>query len=176
MIYLEQLKSLLTHKWYVFLAGLRMGKIPIWRLIVHDWSKLTPVELINYSRFKHGVKSVPGWSRAWLHHMHHSPHHPEHWVLSWRGDPDFYRNHSKHVAEFVTILPMPETYVRELVVDIMATGKEITGSWDIASWLNENGPRMLLHDDTITRLDAVMRDAGYTLTDNCDWSWIKSVV
>lgn len=31
------------HKWFVLLAGRRTGA-PLWRLLVHDWSKLTPAE------------------------------------------------------------------------------------------------------------------------------------
>lgn len=67
---------------------------------------------------------------------------------------------------------MPETYVREMIADMMATSKEVTGSYDIAVWLNENGPKMRLHDETVTRLDSVMREIGYFSTDNCDWSWM----
>ncbi len=173
MIYWKQLKSLFFHKWYVFKVGLMIGGIPLWRLIIHDWSKFAPVEFINYSRYKFGIKSIDSWGRAWLHHLHHNPHHPEHWLLTWRGDPDFYNGIGQSVALFVTVLAIPETYVREMVTDMMATSKEITDSYDIADWLNENGPKMLLHDDTITRLDRVMREVGYGLTDNCDWSWMK---
>ena len=97
MIYLKQLNSLLTHKWYVFLAG-RMVGFPLFWLIIHDWSKFMPVEFINYARYKYGVKYKPGWAKAWLHHLHHNPHHPEHWILSWRGNPDFYNDLGKSVA------------------------------------------------------------------------------
>lgn len=173
MIYFKQLKSVLIHKWYVLVAGLRLGGIPLWRLLIHDWSKFTPVEFVNYSRFKFSAKCWPvaGWARAWLHHMHHNPHHPEYWVLSWRGDPAFYDGLGKNVAEFVTILPMPEIYVREMTADMMATGRAVTGSWDMALWVNKEGPRMLLHEDTITKFNICMIHAGYTRTTNEDWSW-----
>ncbi|KKM76814.1 hypothetical protein LCGC14_1376350 [marine sediment metagenome] len=172
MIYWKQFKSLVFHKWHVLKAGLMIGNIPLWRLIIHDWSKFTPVEFVNYARFKYGRKDTAGWARAWLHHLHHNPHHPEHWILSWRGNPDFYNSIGKGIAPFITMLSMPETYAREMVADMMATSKEVTGSYDIAVWLNENGPKMRLHDGTIARLGKAMVDAGYYFTDNSPWSYM----
>jgi len=172
MIYWKQFKSLLTHKWYVLKAGLFVGGIPLWRLIIHDWSKFMPVEFINYSHFKYGVKDKKQWAKAWLHHLHHNPHHPEHWILSWRGDPKYYDDLAEPIAEFVSVQPMSETYVREMVADMLATSKEVTGNWDIAVWLNKNGSSMRLHNEAITRLDAVMHEIDYHITDNCLWSYI----
>lgn len=40
---LKYMSLTMVHKWYVFLAGLKTGA-PIWRLIIHDWSKFTPAE------------------------------------------------------------------------------------------------------------------------------------
>lgn len=173
MIYWKQLKSLLFHKWHVLKVGLIVGDIPLWRLIIHDWSKFTPVEFVNYARCKYGIKSIDVWAKAWLHHLHHNPHHPEYWLLSWRGDPDYYNGFGNGVAPFVTVLPMPEMFLREMVADMMATSMEISGSYNIAVWLNANGPKMLLHDESITRLDSVMHETGYFLTDNCLWSYMK---
>ncbi len=172
MVYWEQFKSVLFHKWHVFRVGLMIGGIPLWRLIFHDWSKFSPTELFGYAGNIGGVVSKERWAKSWLHHLHHNPHHPEHWVLSWRGNPDFYNEVGEPAAEFITVLPMPETYVREMVADMMATGKKVTGSYDIAMWLNENGPKMRLHSDTVARLDRVMREVGYFLTDNCPWSYM----
>lgn len=171
MVYLKQLKSLLLHKWYVIRAGLKIGDIPLWRLIIHDWSKFTPSEFFVYSRWKYGDGTNRDWSIGWLHHLHCSPHHPEHWVFSWHGDADFYAEIGKDIAKNISILPMPETYVREMVADMMATSKEITGSYNIAVWLNEHGPKTHMHDETIIRLDGVMHEAGYHLIDNLPWSY-----
>lgn len=116
-----------------------VGNIPLWRLVVHDWSKFSLVEFIYYAQYKYGVRYKGQeerykrrWAASWLHHLHHNPHHPEHWLLSWRGDPDFYDDLGESAAQFVTVLPMSETYVREMVVDFMATSKQLTGSYDIA--------------------------------------------
>lgn len=40
---LAYLRYMLRHKWYVFLAGLVVGA-PLWRLLVHDWTKFLPRE------------------------------------------------------------------------------------------------------------------------------------
>ena len=172
MIYLKQLKSVLIHKWHVFQAGKLTG-VPLWRLIIHDWSKFTPTELFGYAGNAGGGVSKKKWARAWLHHLHCNPHHPEHWVLSWLGNPDFYNGLGERIETFVTLMPMPETYVREMIADMMATSKRVIGSYDIATWLNRNGPKMHLHDETIALVDKVMKEIGYaTYTDNCDWTWI----
>jgi hypothetical protein len=173
MIYWEQLKSLLFHKWQVLKIGLRVGGIPLWQLVIHDWSKFTPIEFVNYSRYKYGIKNKNEWCKAWFHHLHYNPHHPEHWLLSWRGNPEFYSNIGENITSFVVVLPIPEVYVREMIVDFMATSKELSNSYDISRWLNKNGPLMKLHDDTITRIDSVMQEIGYVLTDNCMWSYMQ---
>ena len=169
--YWRQLKSILRHKWHFMQAGRYLGVS--WRqIITHDLSKFSPVEFINYSRWCYGIRSIDGWAKAWLHHLHHNKHHPEYWVLSWRGDQDFYNGLGKSLTEFVTVLPMPEQYVREMVADFMAASKMFTDSYDIAVWLNKHGPAMNLHDDTVTLLHCIMIDAGYFCTDNCDFSFM----
>lgn len=46
----NNLKYLARHKWYVLHAGLKLN-VPLWRLIVHDWSKLTPIEWFAYTDY-----------------------------------------------------------------------------------------------------------------------------
>ena len=170
MIYLKQLKSLFKHKWYVFLAG-RMVGVPLWRLFIHDWSKFTPTEFVNYSRFKYGVKRKEEWAKAWHHHLHHNPHHPEYWLLSWRGNPDFYKDLIEPIAPFIGPIPMTEKYVKEMVADMLATSKEVTGRWDISGWVGENVPAMKLHDLTIIRFDFVMMGIGFEITGDINNPW-----
>ena len=43
-------KYLLKHKWHVLRAGLKLN-VPLWRLVVHDWSKLTPIEWFAYTAY-----------------------------------------------------------------------------------------------------------------------------
>jgi len=178
MAYLKQLYYLCRHKYFVLLFGLKVRGIPLWRLLVHDWSKFTPTEFIHYARWLHGYYKDdpdayrPYWARSWLHHLHCNPHHPEHWILSWRGNPEFYRELGEPLAEFVVVLPMPMTYVCEWVADMMATGYGLTGSVDIAEFLNQAGPSWTLHSTTIYHLRIVMSRLGYYLADG-DWTFTK---
>lgn len=122
--HLRYASYLARHKWFVFLAGLKTGA-PIWRLIIHDWSKFMPCEWLPYAEYFYGQKNQIAFDRAWLHHQHLNPHHWQHWVLNEDcGD--------------LKCLPIPEHFVREMVADWAGAGRAITGSWDILPWYNKN--------------------------------------
>lgn len=141
MLYLRYLKQLLKHKYFVLIAGIHLG-VPIWRLIIHDWQKFTPQEFPQYARYFMGGKQtrdkIP-FMYAWLHHVHHGPHHWQYWYL-----------HPKYT--FATsengCLPMPETYIREMVADWLGASRVYTGSWNITEWTVKMIPRMQLHSKT----------------------------
>lgn len=165
MIYLRFLWSLIKHKWYVLIAGRFIG-VPWWRLVIHDWQKFTSSEFTQYAKYFQGGKLNEDESPfmfAWVHHVHKGPHHWEYWLLH----PDY--NFS---AATEGMIPMPMKFVREMVADWMGASKTYTGSWDIAVWLNEHGPKMRLHKVTQDHLATVMYEMEYFLTDNCDWSWM----
>jgi len=167
MIYLRFLLSLLRHKWFVLRAGRLVG-VPLWRLIIHDCSKFSRSEFAAYARSFHGDYSQSPGDRervtaefvfAWLHHENKNPHHWGYWIPrsgKSAGIP----------------LAMPETYVRELIADCMGASKAYTGSWNMAAWLNENGPHWKIHEKTLDHIWAVMIELGYVITDNCEWSWL----
>ena len=171
MKYLRYLKSTLWHKWFFIRAGALTG-VPLWRRLLHDWSKFTPTEFVRYSNWYFGEKDKREWAIAWHHHLRLNPHHPEYWLLSWRGDVDFYSGIGESVADNVVVLPMPEIYVREMIADFLAASKVYTGSWNITMWLNTHGPKMRLHSETVRLIAVVMYEMRYILTDNCDWSWL----
>ena len=106
------------HKWFVLRAGLKT-KAPLWRLLIHDWSKMTPAEWGPYVRSFYGPQprtdaAKCAFNAAWLHHQHHNPHHWQHWLLREdRGD--------------LKMLAMPERFVREMVADWMGAGRAIGG-------------------------------------------------
>lgn len=81
--HLRYLWYVLRHKWFVLLAGLRLGGIPLWRLIVHDSSKFSPAEWGPYVErfFKPAPWRRDRWERALIHHYNHNPHHWQYWVL-----------------------------------------------------------------------------------------------
>jgi hypothetical protein len=158
MIYLKYLRTLLLHKWYVFLAGLKVGGIPIWRLIVHDWSKFMPVEFGPYARYTpyFGNEKAPkhvqlAFDYAWLHHQNVNPHHWQYWIL-------VYDDEAKSVY-----LPMPETYCREMVADWMGASMAYTGSWDMSEWLAKQFPEIAkkMHSDSIKTVTSILKEQGY---------------
>ena len=175
MIYLRYLWSVLRHKWFILRAGRLVG-LPLWRLILHDWSKFLPVEFSRYARWHFsGHKDRREWATAWHHHLRLNAHHHEHYLLGWYGeDADFYVGIGEKVADFVVVLPMPEVYVREMIADMLAAGRTYTGQWDIATWVNRNAFKMHLHSKTLAHFDAALRELGYTLVDGRDRSWCKT--
>lgn len=149
-LHLRYLGYLVRHKWFVFRAGLWTGA-PVWRLLIHDWSKFLPVEWGAYAWSFYGpwkYKERPEWlvasfDRAWLHHQHRNAHHWQHWVLQEdRGK--------------VTPLPMPEKLIREMVADWMGAGRAITGQWDVEDWYRRNAPRIRLHPETRIRVHELL--------------------
>ncbi len=144
--HLHYLSYIIQHKYFVFHAGRRI-KVPLWRLIIHDWSKFTRAEWGPYVRRFYGKQDNPlaiqqDFDAAWLHHQHHNPHHWEHWVLM--------KGKNTYVA-----LPMPIELVREMVADWAGAGRAITGKWEVAEWYRTNRIKMILHpktDDEISRL------------------------
>ena len=153
MSHLRYAKYLLRHKWFVFLAGLQT-KAPLWRLLIHDWSKFLPCEWIPYAAYFYGKLAwlkdnepddyrywtlaqpyIAAFDRAWLHHQHRNPHHWQHWVL--RED-----------SGATKLLPMPEYFVREMVADWAGAGRAITGKWDVAKWYAANSAKIQLNEQS----------------------------
>jgi hypothetical protein len=132
----------LTHKWFVFLAGLKTGA-PLWRLVIHDWTKFTPAEWNPWRRrYANGRSNVIGttddeddFRRAFAHHWHRHPHHWEHWV---------YGIASGHTPKALRI---PDPIVREMVADWLGAGRAKMGHWDISEYFERNCQQMIVHDD-----------------------------
>jgi hypothetical protein len=166
--HLEYASYVARHKWFVFRAGLKTGA-PLWRLLIHDWSKLSPAEWgayvesfykpldpsIGRGEGQAGVeldKSMRAarasrFKAAWLHHQHRNPHHWQHWVLREdEGD--------------TKCLEMPDGLVREMVADWMGAGRAITGKWEVASWYAANRHKILLASDTRNAVEALVDSAS----------------
>ena len=134
------------HKWFVFVAGLRTGA-PLWRLLIHDWSKLTPKEWGPYQRRFFGGRSgvldkstdPEDFHRAWTHHWHLNPHHWEHWLTA-EGRP----------------MTMPEHFIREMVADWMGAGRAITGKWEVVEWYRKNALKIKLEAGTRDRVHELL--------------------
>lgn len=101
--HLRYLSYVLRHKWFVLVAGLRVGA-PLWRLLIHDASKFRPSEWFPYVAFFYGsapslnpayhgprereeeaaawkARAKAAFDRAWLHHQHRNAHHWQRWLL-----------------------------------------------------------------------------------------------
>lgn len=147
-MYLKYFWRVLIHKWYVLCAG--FWTVPIWRLLWHDYSKLSKTEFGPYARrFCSGRAGLTDhsadpdeWQRAWLHHWHKNPHHWEHWVrISDHG---------------VIPLKMPLTYVLEMIADWKGAGKAYTGSNDCKPWYLANRDKMVLHPHTQAQIEDLL--------------------
>ncbi len=117
----------IRHKTFVFRAGLKT-RAPLWRLIIHDWSKFTPAEAPHYGRQFFGSKDDPdGFARAWLHHQNVNPHHWEYWISRTGHD---------RASHLKGALRMPMWAVREMVADWMGASRAYGGEWprDWQSW------------------------------------------
>jgi hypothetical protein len=148
---------LARHKWFVFLAGRRTGA-PVWRLLIHDWSKFLPVEWIPYAVKFYGspVGSDPpaeitrrrdAFDRAWLHHQHWNQHHWQHFLL--KEDSGGFR-----------ALRMPDSLAKEMVADWMGAGRAITGQWDVLPWYQANREKIILHPTTRVLVDKILVEVG----------------
>ena len=101
----------------------------LWRGLVHDLSKYSPVEFFNGARYYLGTKSPTvaerldkGYSDAWLHHKGRNKHHFEYWVD--------YSNITKKQEP----VKMPLKYVKEMFCDRVAAGKVYNGE----NYTNDN--------------------------------------
>jgi Family of unknown function (DUF5662) len=133
------LKYVLRHKWFVFLACLKL-KVPLTHAIFHDWTKFLPSEWWSYVNAFYnsdGSKKydpIPMKS-GWNNHQKRNRHHWQYWLLTWdKGN--------------VEALEMPDQYVREMIADWLGASKAITGAWDLSGWLSKNGQNIIVHTYT----------------------------
>ena len=149
--YLNYLIYVLRHKWFVFLACLDLG-VPLWIAVFHDWDKLLPDEFIPYAKFfyepdgtKTQRRSKTGYYKptdtgnaafdfAWLLHQKRNKHHWQWWVLPEDNGG-------------VKVLPMTDTYRREMLADWRGAGKA-QGTPDTKTWYLANHHKMKLHPET----------------------------
>ncbi len=142
----------LKHKWFVLLAGLKVGA-PLWRLIIHDWTKLLPRDLRAYNRQFFGDRKDPAeFIYAWVRHQNAHPHHWEYWIPRTghnRCNPPYPDNEP---------IPMPKWAVQEMVADWMGASRAYEGRWPGADWpwLHENWSKIRVHPLTRAHLRVVL--------------------
>lgn len=133
--------QILEHKWWVLYYGWQMH-VPLWQLLIHDWSKFMWVEFDAYFR-KFYKKELEEWEKlyweyAFLHHIHLSPHHWEYFVL--HGKP----------------LRMPDNYALEMVADWKAAGKVYQGKDEAKEWYFKDPTRFQLHPSTKNTVEGLL--------------------
>lgn len=139
----------LKHKWFVFLAGRKIG-VPIIRLLLHDWTKFLPCELPHYQKqFFGSADDSWGFIKCWIHHQNCNDHHWEYWI------PRSGHNSGKLPFKDNEPIEMEIDAIKEMVADWMGAGKAYGGEWpDLNNWvwLDENITKMRLHHQTIRNI------------------------
>lgn len=119
-----------------------LGDRPLWRLIIHDWSKFTPTEWGPYANAFYGAKNCktgkpegnPAFDRAWLHHQKFNLHHWQYWIM--------HEDSGK-----VCALPMPSPYREEMIADWRGANRAY-GDMTLPDWYDKTKAARLLHPDT----------------------------
>lgn len=147
--HLRYASYVVRHKAFVAYAGWKHTGAPVWRLVIHDWSKMSPAEWGPYVRTFYDPDNARAgeFDEAWLHHQHHNPHHWQHWVL---------RNDDGSTKP----LDMPLDLVREMVADWMGAGRAITGEWKVGEWYLRNVLKLNLSLLTQRRVERMLKNAG----------------
>lgn len=158
--HLAYFRYVVRHKWFVFWSCLKV-KVPLWRAIIHDWTKFLPSEWTPYVRSfynpdgtanKSKRSDKPIWLNmdfddAWNHHQKHNPHHWQYWVLIRDSDDPRFEP-----------LEMPRTYAREMVADWVGAGRAITGKNDVGGWYEKNKSKILLAEGTRDFVERLIAD------------------
>lgn len=145
----------IKHKYFVFIAGLKF-KAPLWRLIIHDWTKFLPSELPHYGKqFFSKEKDPLQFIICWTKHRNRNYHHWEFWVPRTghsKCNPPYNDNEP---------LPMPEWAIREMISDWAGASRAYNGKWpDYKNWIwvNENLPKMKLHIKTRQIIERIINE------------------
>ena len=153
--YLSYFGYVVSHKWWVLVAGLKIGA-PLPRLLSHDLSKFRPGEFVTYAKHffaadgtRWPIAESGAFNATWATHIHRNDHHWQHWVLV--------EGNARARA-----LPMPVSATLEMVADWMGAGRAIRGRWECEAWYAKNRNEMVLHPDTRAMVDRIL---GYRQTE-----------
>jgi hypothetical protein len=141
---LQYLSYVIRHKWFVFLAGIKL-RVPIYQLIIHDWSKFTYLEWTAYRDFFYSEESSYKRKRftlAWNSHQKRNPHHWQYWVII-NDDGN------------INYIEMPDNFIREMVADWKGAGLAL-GKPDTKAWYEEHKERILMHVNTRVKVEQLL--------------------
>jgi hypothetical protein len=152
--HLRYAKYIFRHKWFVFVAGCKLG-VPFLAAL-HDNSKFRPSEWIPYVNFFYGKKAVQvrdstgyykptgtgnaAFDYAWLLHQKRNKHHWQWWTLP-------------EDEGGLKVLPMPDKYRREMLADWIGAGRA-QNTPGVKGWYAANKHKMTLHPETRAWIEA----------------------
>lgn len=149
--YWQHFKLITKHKWYVYKACVKAGIR--WRGIMHDMSKYSPIEFLEYGKYFTGkgspvdeCKRVNGMCAAWQHHKGHNPHHWEHWV--------------DRLSDGGVGTIMPYKYAVELLCDYVGAGQAYEkDKWCFDRpydyWVLQRKSRAKIHPAIVDFIDSI---------------------
>lgn len=160
----KYLRYILKHKYYIIVYGTKIG-LPLWRALLHDWTKFMPNEWSAYANRSYtktgeskralGISTTDDFEYMKMRHRGRNKHHWQAWVqIKSRGR--------------LIPLPIPEVYVKEMVADWASVGHYKYGINDIMEWYKKHRDGMVLHPDTVILLDKLVNDL-------CEMIGVKNV-
>jgi len=154
-------KKVLLHKYYVFLACIKLG-VPLYLAALHDLSKFGQEEFIPYAEHFYDCngnlkkirnsdgsydpsKQPDNFRFGWIHHKNHNKHHSEYWVIIGSDGS-------------LNPLPMPDKYVKEMIADWVGAGRAYSNKTSPVEWYESQKAHMILHEETRTRIESILKD------------------
>lgn len=145
----------LKHKWFVLVAGISFGA-PLWKLLIHDWSKFLPSEYPHYQKqFFGSADDGRGFIFCWLKHQNRHSHHWEYWIPR--------TGHNRCTPPYPDNIPIPmsEEAALEMAADWFGASRAYEGRWPQRrkwSWLQENFETINIHPETRTFLRELLSE------------------
>lgn len=142
----KYLKTVLKHKWFVFLECAKRGLI--WQGIFHDWHKFLPNEWFAYVENFQGTRTDEVKSNfiiAMNFHMNKAKHHWNYWV---------YLGYDEELIP----LKMPKKHALEMFCDWLGASKAYTGNSDCSEWYEMTKDKIVLHPETRKYVEELIYD------------------
>lgn len=176
---LNHLKTILTHKKYVFFFSRKLGIG--WQGFWHDMSKFSPIEFWESVKYYSGTRSPidackedKGYSLAWQSHKGKNRHHYEFW--------------QDNFDKGTTQICMPDKYVKEMICDYLAAGRAYKGkdfdfNCEYIWWVNKKKNPIAMHpaqfyvvDKVLSTLNTKFGARRISELKRKDWKYFRELV
>lgn len=145
----EYLMRILKHKWFVIVANYKYKfGVSVWRLIIHDISKLLPSEFFAYKEYLYTKSNIEDYTLAFTRHVNRNEHHWEYWI-------------PKSGVRKDTPIGMSDQALKEMICDWFAASRVYEGKWPEPgywNWFynNYDDIKVNFHADTAREIDAIL--------------------